>query len=87
LNKSAALSGITYGANAAFEDEWTHLPASYHNQSSAFSFADGHGLLHHWMDVATIRRPQPDDVYLPVAVPPNASTDFDWMLEHMSIQN
>ena len=87
LNKSATLNGIVYGANTAVEDEWTDLPASYHNQSTAFSFADGHGLLHHWMNATTLRLPQPDGTYLPLAIPPNASTDFDWMLEHMSIQN
>ena len=86
MNKSATLSGLSYNANTSFEDEWIDLPASYHNQSTAFSFADGHSQLHHWLNPATIRIPQPDGTYLPIAVPPTANRDFDWMLDHMSIQ-
>jgi prepilin-type N-terminal cleavage/methylation domain-containing protein/prepilin-type processing-associated H-X9-DG protein len=80
LNKDV---DATYGAS----DQWIDLPASYHNNSTAFSFADGHGSLHHWKEVNTIRPAQPDAAGLPIAVPSNASVDFDWMLEHMSIQN
>ena len=80
LNKDV---DATYGAS----DQWIDLPASYHDNSTAFSFADGHGALHHWKEMNTIRPAQPDAAGLPIAVPSNASVDFDWMLEHMSIQN
>jgi prepilin-type N-terminal cleavage/methylation domain-containing protein/prepilin-type processing-associated H-X9-DG protein len=72
-----------YGAS----DQWIDLPASYHDNSTAFSFADGHAALHHWKEVNTIRPAQPDAAGLPIAIPASASVDFDWMLEHMSIEN
>jgi prepilin-type N-terminal cleavage/methylation domain-containing protein/prepilin-type processing-associated H-X9-DG protein len=73
----------TYGTG----DQWTDLPASYHDNSTSFSFADGHAALHHWKEVNTIRPAQPDAAELPIAIPASASVDFDWMLEHMSIEN
>jgi prepilin-type N-terminal cleavage/methylation domain-containing protein/prepilin-type processing-associated H-X9-DG protein len=87
LNKDVPAASGAYGADNAAYDEWTDLPASYHNNSTAFSFADGHGSLHHWMDGTTIRPAFPDAAGLPIAVPANASTDFDWVLEHMSIES
>ena len=69
---------------------WHDLPASYHNGSAAFSFADGHASLHRWLKSTTIYPPAPDVVTLPMIVPnPPADerTDFDWVLQHMSIEN
>lgn len=69
--------------------EWIDLPASYHNRSSAFSFADGHGEFHRWTSASTIRPPLPDAANLPIAIPaaPEAeSADFLWMIEHMSVE-
>jgi prepilin-type N-terminal cleavage/methylation domain-containing protein/prepilin-type processing-associated H-X9-DG protein len=80
LNK---VRNSTYGA----DDQWIDLPASYHDNSTAFSFADGHAWLHQWKEVNTIRPAQPDAAGLPIAIPASASVDFDWMLEHMSIEN
>jgi prepilin-type N-terminal cleavage/methylation domain-containing protein/prepilin-type processing-associated H-X9-DG protein len=70
-----------YGAAA---DVWRKLPASYHNRSTTFSFADGHSSLHHWLDATTIRAPDPNVQYFPF---PAASNDFDWVMEHTSIGN
>jgi prepilin-type processing-associated H-X9-DG protein len=66
------------------------LPASYHNNSAAFSFADGHAVLHRWLKSNTVRPPAPNAANLPIAIPPTPAderADFDWMLQHMSIQN
>ncbi|MGH7976636.1 MAG: prepilin-type N-terminal cleavage/methylation domain-containing protein [Limisphaerales bacterium] len=67
--------------------EWIDLPASYHNNSTALSFADGHGELHHWTEPSTIRPPRPDAAGLPISIPAGESADFDWMMKHMSIEN
>jgi prepilin-type N-terminal cleavage/methylation domain-containing protein len=87
LNKNTPANNGAYGAKAAAYGEWTDLPASYHNHSTAFSFADGHGSLHHWMNATTIRPAQPDGADLPIAIPPNTSADFEWVFEHTSIEN
>jgi prepilin-type processing-associated H-X9-DG protein len=65
-------------------DLWYKLPASYHNRSTSFSFADGHASLHRWLDATTIRPPDPNVQYFPF---PAASDDFDWVMNHMSIEN
>ena len=70
--------------------EWIHLPASYHNNAATFSFADGHAALHHWLESNTIRPPAPYAANLPIAIPTSPAderTDFDWVLQHMSIEN
>jgi prepilin-type processing-associated H-X9-DG protein len=70
-------------------DEWTDLPASYHNRSSAFSFADGHASLHRWMKTSTYRAPLAYAANLPIQIPSapaNENTDFDWIIEHMSVE-
>ena len=41
-----------YFINRAYHWQWIDLPASYHNGSTAFSFADGHSALHRWMLLA-----------------------------------
>ena len=32
-------------------EKWRDLPASYHNGSGSFSFADGHSEIHHWLQI------------------------------------
>jgi len=32
---------------------WDDVPASYHNGACGFSFADGHGEIHKWLDAQT----------------------------------
>jgi len=72
--------------------EWHDLPASYHNDTTAFSFADGHSTMHRWIKPNTLRPPQPNIPYLPIALfppadpnDPNPRADFDWVLDHMSV--
>jgi prepilin-type N-terminal cleavage/methylation domain-containing protein/prepilin-type processing-associated H-X9-DG protein len=88
LDKSPENSGA-YGAayNGA---QWTDLPASYHNGATAFSFADGHSSLHRWQQPDTIRPPLPNAANLPIVIPTSpaaAITDFDWVMDHMSVDN
>ena len=44
---NATTSSSPYSSLAYAEDEWTRLPASYHNGAGSFSFADGHAEVHH----------------------------------------
>jgi prepilin-type N-terminal cleavage/methylation domain-containing protein/prepilin-type processing-associated H-X9-DG protein len=85
LNKDVE---ITYGNNGVVE--WLHLPASYHNNSAAFSFADGSASLHRWLESKTVPPSAPNTANLPIAIPATPAdeqTDFDWVLGHMSIEN
>jgi prepilin-type N-terminal cleavage/methylation domain-containing protein/prepilin-type processing-associated H-X9-DG protein len=65
--------------------EWHDLPASYHNGAAAFSFADGHSALRRWMQASTYRPPLPDAANLPISIPAGGQQDFDWVMEHMSV--
>ncbi len=68
--------------------QWTDLPASYHNGTTAFSFADGHSSLHRWLQPETIRPPLPNAANLPITIPSSpasAIADFDWVMDHMSV--
>jgi prepilin-type processing-associated H-X9-DG protein len=90
LNKDLEAADETYASRAAPGDEWLDLPASYHNKSTAFSFADGHASLHHWRNAKTIRPAAPFAANLPIPIPGTPAveqTDFDWVLTHMSIEN
>jgi prepilin-type N-terminal cleavage/methylation domain-containing protein len=35
--------------------QWSDLPASYHDWACGFSFADGHAIVHRWLDGNTVR--------------------------------
>ena len=88
LNKDAPPVNGGYGANTV-ADEWLDLPASYHNLATAFSFADGHASLHRWLKSTSIRPPVPHGANLPIqipATPADENADFDWVMEHMSIE-
>jgi prepilin-type N-terminal cleavage/methylation domain-containing protein/prepilin-type processing-associated H-X9-DG protein len=92
LDKDAKKTSKPYGAGNSYNGsfEWLNLPASYHNNSAAFSFADGHSALHHWLKSTTLYPPLPDAVKPPVDVfspPAGGRTDYDWILQHMSIDN
>jgi len=91
LNKDpgayASPNSSGYGPPANNNAQWIDLPASYHNRSTAFSFADGHSQLHRWVNPGTIRIPQPDVPYYPIDVPAGQDEDFNWVLEHMSVDH
>jgi prepilin-type N-terminal cleavage/methylation domain-containing protein/prepilin-type processing-associated H-X9-DG protein len=88
IDKDAEVTYGGYSYSGSFE--WIDLPASYHNNSTAFSFADGHSALHHWLKPTTIYPPAPGAAKLPIdfpTPPADGRIDFDWILEHMSIEN
>ncbi len=72
--------GYTAGA-----ETWRDLPASFHNRTGSFSFADGHSEIHKWVDGRTVQ---------PVTFKPWASiysggfkvqvsADWEWLNSHM----
>jgi prepilin-type N-terminal cleavage/methylation domain-containing protein len=86
LNKSTAYErSSAYGGPTYDNAEWLDLPATYHNRATAFSFADGHGALHRWLVPSTIYPVQPDVPYIPADIAADQRTDFNWILEHMSV--
>jgi prepilin-type N-terminal cleavage/methylation domain-containing protein/prepilin-type processing-associated H-X9-DG protein len=78
---------VTTGYSVYAKNEWTDLPASYHNNAATFAFVDGHASLHRWVDASTIRPAQPGAGLLPMALSYSAHNDFDWVIQHMSVQN
>ena len=85
LNKSTEYASSTYGGRVYNNAEWLDLPATYHNHATAFSFADGHSALHRWMIPSTSYPIQPGVPYIPIDISANQRTDFNWILEHMSV--
>jgi prepilin-type N-terminal cleavage/methylation domain-containing protein/prepilin-type processing-associated H-X9-DG protein len=70
-----------------YYSEWHDLPATYHNNATAFSFADGHSTLHRWTQPDTYRPPIPDGANLPISVPSSGNQDLEWVLGHMSVDH
>lgn len=60
--------------------EIADLPAIYHNKCSAFSFADGSAVLHHWMDADTYSLEFQSS---PQSTPDNQ--DVAWLMTHATI--
>jgi prepilin-type N-terminal cleavage/methylation domain-containing protein/prepilin-type processing-associated H-X9-DG protein len=90
LNKDSPAAYGGYGAKPIAVDQWLDLPASYHNGSTAFSFGDGHVALHRWLKSTTLRPSAPYAANLPIQIPTtpaDETTDFEWAMEHMSIEN
>ena len=88
LDQAPPNTGSYYGVPAPQDANWAHLPASYHNRATAFSFADGHSELHRWSQPATMPPAVADAAKMPIWIPGNPAvglTDFDWVLEHMSV--
>jgi prepilin-type N-terminal cleavage/methylation domain-containing protein/prepilin-type processing-associated H-X9-DG protein len=56
------------------------LPAIYHNRCSAFSFADGHVELHHWIDGKTYSL-----TFYHHAQPVPGNVDAAWLLTHATV--
>jgi len=79
--------GYSSSVASSTTPEWTDLPGSYHNRSAAFSFADGHASLHRWQGGRMILPSMPSAANLPMAVDKEDMTDFQWVLDHMSIEN
>ena len=86
LNRAALKYSNSDGDSEGY-NEWTDLPASFHNGATAFAFADGHATAHKWLDPNTVRPARPDAAALPFFVEPGTSRDFDWIIQHMSTGN
>ena len=77
-----------YFLNRAYYPQWIDLPASYHNGSASFSFADGHAQTHRWLLPKTKPPALPDAAQpLPSGVLPSGErTDLQWVLDRMSVE-
>ena len=73
-----------YFLNRLDDLEWTDLPASYHNGTAEFTFADGHAETHRWINAATKPPARPDAAGLPRPVAVGDSADFDWVRDRTS---
>ena len=91
INRDAGWSpAASWSVNAISVNEWRDLPASYHNRSAAFSFADGHASLHHWLRATTVVPAVAHVANLPIQLPPTPGSeddDFEWVMDHMSVSN
>ncbi|PAW91499.1 MAG: hypothetical protein B9S33_00485 [Pedosphaera sp. Tous-C6FEB] len=56
----------------------TDWPANYHNQATAFSFADGHAEIHRWQDPRTTPKNEPGAGFQTLA----NSVDMLWLMTH-----
>jgi prepilin-type N-terminal cleavage/methylation domain-containing protein len=56
---------------------WDDIPASYHNRAGGFSFADGHALIHPWVNATTIQ-PVRQQAW-PGGLLAAAPNDQDWL--------
>jgi prepilin-type processing-associated H-X9-DG protein len=68
--------GSAANENAANANYWD-LPAVNHNGSSSFSFADGHGEIHHWIDGRTTSL-----AYTGTSTTSANNADCVWMATH-----
>ncbi|HTA29078.1 MAG TPA: hypothetical protein VK731_01260 [Candidatus Cybelea sp.] len=76
--------GIEYTATGSGEDEeWSDLPASYHNGACGFAFADGHSEIHRWFNHNTIHAIEGNGNWLPLTVV-GSKVDIDWVEGHAS---
>ena len=74
-----------YFLNRAGVPEWIDLPASYHAGSAAFSFADGHAVVHQWRLSSTKQPARPDGAPLPLRLSPSETEDWQWVISRMSV--
>ena len=86
VNHEGTTTARVYGSYSYAE--WTDLPASYHDNATAFSFADGHSSIHRWLNHSTVPPSAPFAANLPIPIASgsaDAATDFNWLLDHMSV--
>jgi prepilin-type N-terminal cleavage/methylation domain-containing protein/prepilin-type processing-associated H-X9-DG protein len=70
--------------NKFYKNEWTDLPASDHNGTAPFAFADGHAQLHRWQSATTLQPLVAEGIEeWPVAVAPH-DVDLRWVLDRTS---
>ena len=67
--------------NVTDANNWTDLPASYHNNACGFNFCDGHSEIKKWQEASThvkVKYAQYN------GFPAPKSRDIAWMIEHSS---
>ncbi len=63
--------GVEFTATGDGEDnQWSDIPASYHNNACGFAFADGHSEIHKWMQASTSHPVTGQANWLPWAAQP-----------------
>jgi prepilin-type processing-associated H-X9-DG protein len=72
-----------YFLNKFYANHWNDLPASDHNGTAPFAFADGHAQLHRWQSASTLQPQVPEAVEFPIPVAPH-DVDLRWVLERTS---
>lgn len=90
LDRESEATVNSWGVVSGADNKWNKLPASYHNRSAAFSFADGHATLHHWLRPLTAPPAAAFAAKIPIdipATPPAEDEDFEWVIDHMSVEN
>jgi prepilin-type N-terminal cleavage/methylation domain-containing protein/prepilin-type processing-associated H-X9-DG protein len=81
-----------YFLNQSESYQWHDLPASYHDGSASFSFADGHSEKHRWRALTTRPQARPGAAALPIQLPRTSSdlknefADFYWVISKMSVE-
>jgi len=81
-----------YFLNRSESYQWHDLPASYHDGSASFSFADGHSEKHRWRAATTRPVARPGAAGLPIQLPKtsldlrNEFADFYWVISKMSVE-
>lgn len=70
--------------NPAERNQWSDLPASYHNGAGGFSFADGHSEIKKWRNGSTVRSVVKNSNYLPLSIPYNQADDITWVAERQT---
>lgn len=75
-----------YFLNQFYAREWVDLPASYHNGAASFAFADGHAQLQRWRNESTKQPARPDGADLPLPMGNEQTSDFRWVVQHMSVK-
>jgi len=64
---------------------WVNVPAFYHGTTTAFSFADGHGEIHHWRSSALLSfTTLTYATSLDVADPTTDHADITWLKQHIA---
>jgi prepilin-type N-terminal cleavage/methylation domain-containing protein/prepilin-type processing-associated H-X9-DG protein len=68
------------------QEQWQDLPATYHNNRSSFSFADGHSEIQKWLDPRTYQKDW-RTMGVDGHIPWNGynlikSVDYEWLMDH-----
>jgi prepilin-type N-terminal cleavage/methylation domain-containing protein len=70
-----------FWVNMANTSTWEDLPASYHGESGALAFGDGHAEIHKWSDPSIRDRPVKKSSYAQGTAAADA-TDLPWLQLH-----